>query len=452
MFWRLEMAGKPLNAGTKVWLVTVDMGYGHQRAAYPLHSLAYKKVVDINNYEGMPESDKKIIEGLEKSYNAISRFKKIPFIGEPIYALYDKLQEIRPFDPKKDMSRPTFQTYFGSKVMKQRGWGKHLINKLATEKQLPYLTTFFSPAHMADLHGYPGEIYCVLCDTDISRDWVAVKPKQSRIKYFAPNQRTVQRLQCYGVPKERIFLTGFPMPDELVGGPGAPTARTDLAKRLANLDPKGAYLSKEKKRVMTDLKLKSLPQSAGHPLTAMFAVGGAGAQGELGVKIMESFVDRIKTGKMRLILVAGIHKKVNDLFTSEARRLGLGNQIGKGVIIMYQPVKQKYFEEFNKLLRVTDVLWTKPSELSFYVGLGLPLLIAPNIGSQEKFNQAWLLETGAGVIQPDVKDLATWFESEIAKGTFAKAAVLGYRNGYREGAYNIAKILKERHGKKVRST
>jgi hypothetical protein len=442
------MAGKPLNAGTKVWLVTVDMGYGHQRAAYPLHSLAYKKVIDINNYEGMPESDKKIIEGLEKSYNAISKFKKVPIIGEPIYALYDRLQRIRPFDPNKDMSRPTFQTYFGAKVMRQRGWGKHLINKLAAEKPLPFLTTFFSPAHMADIHGYPGEIYCVLCDTDISRDWVAVKPKESRIKYFAPNERTFQRLQCYGVPKERIFLTGFPIPDELVGGPGAPIARADMAKRLVNLDPKGVVIGKQKKRLLKDLKLKAFPKVSGHPLTVMFAVGGAGAQGELGVQILETFAERIKAGKLRLILVAGIHQKVNALFLEAVKRLGLTSQLGKGVIVMHQPVKQRYFEEFNKLLRVTDVLWTKPSELSFYVGLGLPLLIAPNIGSQEQFNQAWLLEVGAGVIQPNARNLADWFDGEIEKGTFAKAAIQGFKNGYCEGAYNIAKIIKERHGKK----
>jgi len=39
----------------KAWVVAVNMGYGHQRAAYPLKSLAYKgKIICANDYEGIP--------------------------------------------------------------------------------------------------------------------------------------------------------------------------------------------------------------------------------------------------------------------------------------------------------------------------------------------------------------------------------------------------------------
>ena len=47
----------------------------------------------------------------------------------------------------------------------------------------------------------------------------------------------------------------------------------------------------------------------------------------------------------------------------------------------------EYFNTFNETLRETDILWTKPSELSFYAGLGIPIIIAPTIGSLEDFNK-----------------------------------------------------------------
>ena len=49
------------------------------------------------------------------------------------------------------------------------------------------------------------------------RIWVAENPRTSRIVYLAPSGRTVGRLKQYGVPDERIWVTGFPLPTELLG-------------------------------------------------------------------------------------------------------------------------------------------------------------------------------------------------------------------------------------------
>jgi hypothetical protein len=64
--------------------------------------------------------------------------------------------------------------------------------------------------------------------------------------------------------------------------------------------------------------------------------------------------------------------------------------MGKTIEIIYHNNLSKYFEKFNHTLRTTDILWTKPSELSFYSGLGLPILLAPSIGPHEKLNRQWL--------------------------------------------------------------
>ena len=69
---------------------------------------------------------------------------------------------------------------------------------------------------MAEFFEYPGKIFCVICDTDIARAWAPLEPKKSKIKYFAPTERVVERLKLYGVKPENIFLTGYPLPLENV--------------------------------------------------------------------------------------------------------------------------------------------------------------------------------------------------------------------------------------------
>ncbi len=42
----------------KVWVVAADMGYGHQRTAYPLKDIAFTgRVINANSYEGIPKKD-----------------------------------------------------------------------------------------------------------------------------------------------------------------------------------------------------------------------------------------------------------------------------------------------------------------------------------------------------------------------------------------------------------
>ena len=246
----------------KIWLVTVDMGYGHQRASYPLRHLAYKGIINANSYPGIPPADRKIWLKQRKFYEAVSRFTNVPVIGRAVFEIFDKVQEIPKFYPQRDLSRPSLQLLSAIHLMKHKDWGKQLIDKLAKDKrQLPLVTPFFAVAIMAEVHNYPGEIYCVICDTDISRAWVSATPEDSRIKYFAPNSRVVKRLQEYGVAEDQIFLTGFPLPDENLGCPSFKTVRDDLKHRLLNLDPEEKYISKYKDTLLKRLKISGTKKS-----------------------------------------------------------------------------------------------------------------------------------------------------------------------------------------------
>ena len=427
----------------KAYVVAVTMGYGHLRPAYALRDIAVGGVISADDYSGIPPEDRKIWETLKAAYHFISRFKRVPILGEAVFDLMDHMQEIAGFYPRRDLTKPIWQLRATYNTIKKKKWGKHLIDTL-NKRPLPLMTTFFTIAHMAEYWGYKGPIYCVVTDTDISRSWVALRPRLSKIIYCAPSQRVADRLRLYGVKSKQIYLTGFPLPKEnLDHNEGFNVLRRDMTHRMVNLDPTKRYLRVHGNHVAQRLGVRTLP------LTLTFSVGGAGAQREIGAAILKSLRRQILEGRIRVNLIAGIHKEVRDYFAEEAQKCGLRVassartvlRRGSGVHVQFSKTKEQYFAEVNKLLRTTDILWTKPSELSFFAALGLPLIIAPPIGSQEDYNQAWLLALDAGIPQEDPNFTAEWLFDWVNSGFLAKAAMAGYREGFKFGTFNIERLV-----------
>ncbi len=94
---------------SKAWLVSVDMGYGHERAAYGLKDLAYGPTIVANNYRGIPDKDRRYWRECQAFYEKVSKFKTLPIIGNFVFDAYDNLQSIPPFYPRRDMSHPNVQ-------------------------------------------------------------------------------------------------------------------------------------------------------------------------------------------------------------------------------------------------------------------------------------------------------------------------------------------------------
>jgi hypothetical protein len=61
------------------------MGYGHQRAAYPLLDIGGNEIITINRYDGIPEWEEKYWKKTTEAYEKISRLKKIPVFGSFIF-------------------------------------------------------------------------------------------------------------------------------------------------------------------------------------------------------------------------------------------------------------------------------------------------------------------------------------------------------------------------------
>jgi hypothetical protein len=423
----------------QAWIVAVDMGYGHQRAAYPLRHLSPTgKVISANNYQGIPQKDYRIWHESKVFYEFVSRLINFPLIGKYLFGLYDKLQSIKDFYPRRDLSAPSLQLKQMYGLMK-KGWGEDLIKFLNT-KDIPLITTFFVTAFMAEEHGFKNDIYTVLCDADISRTWVALNPQKSRIKYLAPCRRVVDRLKLYGVKDENIYLTGFPLPEENLGHANLGVLKADLLARIHNLDPHKRYRQKYSDTVARFLKNEGEIVKR-HPLTITFAVGGAGAQKTMAKDILHSLKKRLLKEDLHLNLVAGSRNDVYLYFQEKISECGLKKLLGKNIKIIFAMEKEDYFRQFNEALRTTDMLWTKPSELVFYTALGIPLVTAPSLGAQEVYNRTWLKTIGAGISQNNPKYTHEWLFDWLDSGWLAEAAMSGFLDGRQFGVNNMMDVV-----------
>jgi hypothetical protein len=419
----------------KAWVVSADMGYGHQRAVYPLKDIAEDGIITVGSSGAISKAEQKLWKRLLNAYEFFSRAKGIPVLGPPFFSMLDSLMRIPSFYPMRNLSNTTFQVNFLESLI-EKGLCKGMLEKTES-KNLPVVTSFYASAIAADKKGF-NKVFCIICDADINRAWVAKNPWESKIEYFVPCGKAAQRLKAYGVPDERIHLTGFPLPIELLGDENLSVLKKDLAQRLFYLDPKRKFWARHGRNVEYFLGKENCDFRNDRKLTITYAVGGAGAQKEIGGKIANSLKEKINTGEIRLILVAGIRKEVNDYF------LEIKNDIDpddENIKIIFANTLHDYFDIFNKALHETDILWTKPSELSFYCGLGIPIVMSPIIGSQEKFNKKWLHEIQAAMKQEKPEYTDQWLYDLLNRGTLAESAWDGFLKARKLGTFKIHQVL-----------
>ena len=422
----------------RAWVVTADMGFGHQRAAHALAYLANEGVITAGSPEATDPDEARFWHRLTSSYEFLSRTKSIPIIGNTLFGAMDAFLSIPPFYPLRDLSHPSPNNHIVDQLIRQ-GLGRSLLEKLRAQP-LPMVSTFYAPALIAD-HAKVEQNFTVICDADLNRVWVASKARESGIRYFAPCGRAMRRLRQYGVPDENIFITGFTLPRENVGGTGMETLKGDLIARLGRLDPHARFTNVFGTTVRELLGERPVPAGGKERVTVTFAVGGAGAQTEIGLVLAQSLKQGILDRRFRLILVAGVNRLVDRLFHDFVVRIGLAPMLADGVVILREDSKPAYFDRFNALMRETDILWTKPSELSFYSALGIPIVMAPPIGSQEKKNERWLMDKGCALPQYTPQLADEWLTDMLKDGVLAEKALNGFIKNRKLGVYKIEEVL-----------
>lgn len=403
-------------------VVAADMGYGHLRAAAPIAEALGTEVLQVDRPPLVAPGEERLWRRVRRTYEAVSRLSQLPVVGAPLRWVLDSVTDIPRLHPYRDLSAPTRGVLTLERLVR-RNLGQGLVEHLR-RTGAPLLTTFYSPAIVADRAGLDG-IFCVVTDSDVNRIWAPVDAAHTHIRYLVPTRRVARRLHAYGVPEERITFTGFPLPPALVGGPGLRVLKRNLAARLVRLDPAGEF----RRSMPEELAhfLGALPrEEEGRPPLVTFAVGGAGAQAGVAGKALPGFRRALEAGKVRLALVAGVRAEVEERFREDVARAGLEPLLGGALRILRAPSFPEYYARFNALLGETDVLWTKPSELTFYGALGLPLVLAPPVGVHERYNRRWARESGAGLKQREPRFAGEWMMDGLADGLLAAAAWAGY--------------------------
>jgi len=360
-------------------------------------------------------------------YEPLSRWSQVPGLGAPLRELLTRITAIPEADG--DLSAPTAGTRWMERAARA-GAGRTLAEHLR-ETGSALLATFYAAPILAELHGAE-RLHCVVTDADVNRVWAPPHPAQSRIRYYVPSEPARRRIESYGVAPERIRLTGFPLPHDLVGGREMTALRRNLAARLGRIDPGRAAADAAAKEI------GPVPRDESPPLLT-FAIGGAGAQVGIAVRLVRALAGALRTRRLALALVAGRRRDV-------ARRLraaiGVERLTGNSSVeILEERDTLKYLRRFNALLARTDVLWTKPSEMTFFAALGLPVIAAPPVGVHEERNLRWSMELGAALEQGDPDRAGDWLPRWIEDGTLARAAWNGYRRLPRLGLYDIVDDL-----------
>jgi hypothetical protein len=413
-------------------VVALDMGYGHLRAAAAIASACGASVVDADRPPVATDAEAAAWLRARRWYEALSR------LADSWYApgarrLLDFVTAIP--ESGGDASSPNFAAKQLERMIR-RGLGAGIAAHLRRTGD-PLVATFYAPAIAADAHGAE-RVHLVVTDCDVNRVWVPADAQRSRITYFAPTDGAAARLRSYGVAPERIVVTGFPLPPELVGEDDA-ALRRSLASRLARLDPNGSFRSAHRDEIRGHLGDAVVENQRTEPgsVCVVFAVGGAGAQIGVARRLLATLRARLVAGGIRLVLVAGMRPRVAATFERWIAAAG----VGAAASVLYEPDFATYYRRFNETLADADALWTKPSELTFYAALGLPLLLAQPLGVHERRNRAWALSHGAAIDARDVAATAARLPSLVADGSLAAAAWNGYRRLPHDGTRRILEAV-----------
>jgi hypothetical protein len=390
-------------------LATVEMGYGHLRAAC---ALAERFGVPVRRADRAPLADSNEIllwHATRIGYERLSRLSQHRMIGAPFAKLLQRLTSLDGSRSPATAHRADAAARFLARRI-EHGFGAGLCRHLEDDGG-PLVTTFYASALAADRRTSV-DIHCVVTDIDVHRVWVPPDASTTRIRYLVPGTTTRDRLETYGVPSDRITVTGFPLP-------------LDLERRA---------------RELLEWRLARLRGNTAKPPLVTFAVGGAGAQARRARGLLVDLAGPLRQGSVRLALVAGLRKNLARKFRRWAAEIGL--QRGSGAVSIVEADSfEELYRTFNSTLEQTDVLWTKPSELSFYAALGLPLILDDPVGDHERANARWVRDVGAGVNRPGGQDFGSLVTSWLRDGTLAACAENGFARLRRGGAAAIAKIV-----------
>ena len=230
----------------------------------------------------------------------------------------------------------------------------------------------------------------------------------------------------------------------------------------------GQYIDDELVRnIETDCEARLNRINNNGPIRFLLTIGGAGAQGDYFAGLIKTLIPYIKENKAALYLNIGDYAKVWDMFKEKIPGIeGLaalhfdkweetkafaqnalsdstsGSSESRGIHVFCHKDIFAAVYATNILMRASDVLMTKPSELAFYP---VPKLMIQHVGGHEKWGAIRAAEIGDGT--PECPNLAyaqsmikQFIEFPDLLSSMCKAIVSAKKAGIYNGAYHAVEL------------
>ena len=399
----------------------IRMGYGHYRISMAIasaaHALGYEPYwLDLNSF---PETTcTRIISGQNDLYSLGSRISQRSklfnkFVWEPINSEGFRKLTYNAADQKSAELMAT------------------LLKNLP--KDVPYVATHVWPAQAAIHAGFTRVVNA------IPDNWpMALHLSEGSIHTVQTPSSFLGYKMLRGMDKKRQLK---PMPKGTV---------FDV----------GHYIDHEfVENIEADCKARLDRMEKGAPRRYLLSIGGAGAQQKLFEDIIRHLLPQIKAGKATLLINTGDHFEVWNSIAAhipelkalaethfndyEASKTFLENDGAiRGVQVFCHKDIFAAVYMTNLLMRVCDVLLTKPSELSFYP---VPKIMIHRVGGHEAWGAIRAAEVGDGTYECEKTEEVLAMLDEITDGDEILPAmcrcILRAKNaGIYNGAYEAVKL------------
>ncbi len=265
----------------------------------------------------------------------------------------------------------------------------------AIPKSLPYVATHVWPSQAA-LHGGMTNVVNVIPDNwpmALHLSEGAIHTVQTPSSYFG--YRTLKGMNrkniCKPMDKKDIAYVGHYVDHELV------------------------------EHIDEDCQRRIDRRKKDQPLRFLLTVGGAGAQKDMIAGIINHLLPLIEAKKAVLLINIGDHSKVWEEMKASIPKLsraklhfndwdetarfaesGIDGDL-QGIHVFYHDNIFQAVYSTNLLMRASDVLVTKPSELSFYP---IPKLLIKRVGGHEAYGALRASEIGDGTLECENLGLA----------------------------------------------
>ncbi len=381
----LELSGNDSGIDWSKSLIigNIRMGYGHYRISMAIASaanyLGYKPLwLDLHSYQ--QSAGGKIIAHLNKLYSLGSRLSQK-------YRLFDKLY----WEPLNSLGFKKLT--YNAADLKMSELMTPLFKHIP--KSIPVLATHVWPAQAAVLSKMEKVINVIPDNWSMGLHLAegSIHAVQTPSAYFS--YKTLKGMDgnkiLNPIPEKEIVFTGHYIDHELVVN-----IKDDCRRRIERIN-------------------------GNKPKRVLLSVGGAGAQKEIFVRIIKGLLPKIAKKEILLFVNVGDHKGLLAELIKEVPELAGGSSFindwtgvrkfsdklfksnESGIYMFCDDNIFSAVYATNLLMRHSDVLITKPSELAFYP---VPKLLIKRVGGHEAWGAIRAAEVGDGTIECETVDLS----------------------------------------------